>query len=1300
MENYMVENINNDFLSQSYSQSIERITGTKDHIFNFQIPKKLLKLREKSWVNLFGKYSKEMSDDIVLNVDTLEPDEEEIEKEVCEEEYTCEQRIPMRKPAILIQYWINTGNQPYKALLDENELSDTGVSLSEKDITLSLHSSVSNIIDEGKKLEYKSESSCSSVNTAAYILSNANITNKADTIAIIESAKCNKNINSLKNICIKDIKFTSNNTIQCIENARINRVTHNDNSNVNTNVPDIELCSMSKEYITSKTCDQPTTNVVASDNTIQPNIYSQSCEQTDKMNVLSISERSLDIQSRDNNIQQFNETLELLTGDGENNGTSNQDRDQILEKNTSYKEEISENIAQEMITNDTSLTAFYRKKLYTGRNSPIDLIQTEKHSINRLSGAMQSLHPALNSPIDLIQTEKHSINRLSGAMQSLHPALNSPIDLIQTEKHSINRLSGAMQSLHPALDSDCIIKRKTLLVHKDESENLSPSSKTNLGSKKTKRKRKKRSSISDKIITDTSNESLNNNSTQNYIDSSFKISLDDTNSDKRDDVLLLERNNANIFVTNETCKQDLSSLNINPVVLLERIVPSFKQHKSKSAENNHIAQKSNVCNYRHLNKSNKLYTCNIENVELETIDSDESTILVCQCKTASYSKESDCSFNLRLSTEDDFSASNTEEKDDKLSSLKSIDVSQDKEEPYIKLEELIPCLSVNKDCTNVRSREIDATVERLPSAIEPQIFNKDDTIRQKVVLNKFKTFSSNSYRTNKMGNVRSREIKVILERLPASVNKNFTNTTMETEIMNKSNIQQKEILNKFKTHSSNSYGVNRTDNVKLRELKIALERLPPNICRNGTNIFADKNIISKNTNLHNNKRKRRIRKISKISACENVETSIQTVDKVDNNYSFRLRTRTKKYNDSKISDTSDIVVEDQVFDKIESEFPIQYKNDSKMSQANHSKYSVLTFTSSDEDDFVRLIQHPKKRSKFTKDDELLDETNITEKNLCNEAKLVASNKDKYHCSRNLRTVIFSSKKPKTTRETFESIKERKGSSEIEIKSSDNTITSLKMCENEKFVFTPNKNDNDSIAKNLDKRKKRASFLNYNKNISNSNKRRLNAIVKRNGIDYKDDSCGMLFQTKTFYSDSSDSEKNNSYTTPIRKTHKNSFVHHELQYHNHDNLEEIFNDSKRYSRKHSSSLNSSFEKHEVTNQIHNIEIELGSTSKEVKISKRLDNEKFNDNINSRIINTKKDTSPCFINDTSIRDTTTQKNMYSSISLGKNNFSSLSKNEQISDESKNASAIQQDDVKSTKLLMFQTKTYYDSDSNDSS
>ncbi|CAL1685073.1 unnamed protein product [Lasius platythorax] len=1217
MENYTVGNINNDFLSQSYSQSIERIAGTKDHIFNFQIPKKLLEVRKKAWVNLFGKYSEEMSDDIELNVDTLEPDEEEKEKEVSVKEYSCGQRIPMRKSATLIQYWINTGNPPYKAFLDENELSETGASLSEKEITLSLYSSIPNVINnEGNKQEFKN----------------------------------------------------------------------------------IELCSMSKEYIASKTYDQPTINIVTTGNTIQPNMYSQSCEKTDKMNVLSTSQRSLDIQSRDDIVRQFDQTSKRLTGDGENNSASNQD--EVLEKDTFCKKGMSEDIiAQEIITKDTSLTALYRKKLYTGRNSPVDLILTKRHSINRLSEAKQSLHPAL--------------------------------------------------------DSDYMIKRETLLVRKGKNKKLSLYGKKNLGSGKTKRKKKrKRSSISDKNITDTNNE-LPNNRIQNYIiNSSFNISSDYNNSDKRDDILLSEHNNANIFVKDEMRKQNLASLNLNPVVLLERITPSFKRHESKSAENtqNHITRENSVHDYKYLNKSNKLYTCEIENVELETIDSDESTILICQCKANAQqcaSKESDCSLNLRLSIEDDFFTSSTEEKDGELSSLKNTDISQNKESYSTTLEELPPRLSVNEDCTNVKSREIKVILEQSPSAMESQSLKKDDTVRQNNVSNKSKTFSSNSYGANKIGNVRFREIKVILERLPVSamesqilnkddivrqnnvlnksktlssssyganktgnvrsreikvtlerlpalVNKNCTNTIIEPEILNNNDGQQKEILNKFKTHSSNPSGINRTDNAKLREIKIALERLPPNICFNDTNIFTDKNIISENINLHNNKRERRIKKISKISAYENVEASIQTVDKIDN-YSLRMHTKSKEYNDPRISDTSDNVAEHQIFDKTESDSLFQYKNHSKVSQGNDNKYSVLSLTSSDEDDFVRLIQRPKKRLKFSKNDKLLDETNI-EKNLCDETNLV-TNKDKCYYSRNLSTVIFSSKEAKT-KEIFESIKERKGSNRIEIKSFDNTA-SLQMCKNGKFLFSSNESDNDSVVKNLDKRKKRASFLNYNKSINNNNERHSNAIVKRNGINYKDDTGAVFFQTKMFNTDSSDSEESNSYTAPTRKAFKNSFVYHKSQYYNHAHLEESFNDSiaKRYSRKHSSSLHSSFEKHNITNRIHDIKVGLGSTSKKAKISKQLANEEFNDNINSRINNTRKNMSPSsFINDTSIRDTTTQKEMFSS-SLGKNNFSSLSKNKQISDKFKNSAAIQQDDVKSTKLLMFQTKTYYDSDSNES-
>lgn len=1178
-----------------------------------------------------------MSDDIELNVDTLEPDEEEIEKKVCEEE--CgEQRVPMRKPATLVQYWVNTGNQPYNALLDEDELSETGASLSEKEVILSL-SSMLTVINEGNKQNYKNESSYSSVNTAAYILSNTYITNKADTIAIRQSAKCGKNTNSSKNICIKDVKekVTPDDKTQCVqnENAKVNCVT--DNDNVNTNVSDSELYSISKEYVASKICDQPITNIATSGNTIETNTYLQNYEQIDKMSVLNISQGNLDAQITDD-VQQFGKTSKRLIGNDENSALN---QNKMLEKDISYEERESENhiIAQEVIAKNKNLTTFYRKKLYTGRNSPIDLIQTERHSINRLSGTRQSLHPAL--------------------------------------------------------DSDCMMKRKTFLVHEGKNKNLSPFDNTTLGHKKTKRRRRKHSCISYKN-NDINNELSNNNGIKNFdsfsnelpnkngiknfnnsIDSSFKISSDPNNSDKRDDILLSECNNANIFVRNETCKQDLVSLNINPVVLLERIIP-FEQYKSKFVDNNHI-KRNNVHNYRYLN--NKLHTCKVESVELEAIDSDESTILVCQCKTntqhsSSFSKDSDCSFNLKLST--DFSASNIEEKYDKLSSLENIDLSQNKS---YTIEELSPCLSVNEECTNVRSREIKVMVEQLPSpTMKSQISNKDDIVWEKNVLNESKILSTNSHEANKIGNVKSREIKVIIERLPESVNKNSINTTMKAEIVNKNDIQEKEILDKFKTHSSNSYRINKTDNVKLREIKIVLERLPPDIYFNDTNIFVHGNKISKNGNLHNNKREHRIQKTSETS-CKNIEATTQTIDKVG--YSLRMHTKSMKYNNPRIGDTSN-VAEHQVSDK--EEFSNQYKNDNlnnKVNQSDHSKHSILTFMSSDEDDFVQLIQHPKKKLKFSINDKMLSETNIIENNLCN--------KDEYYCNRNVKTIIFSSKEPK--REEFESINDRNGSSEI--KSFNNTTnTFLKMSKNRKFLYTSNKNNN--VTKNLDKQKERASSINYN--INNSNERHSNTIVEKNGGNYKDDTCDIFFQTKRFYSDSSDCEEDNSYTTSTRKTIKNSFVHHKSRY-KHANFKKFSNDSigKRYNKRQSSSTNS-FEKHDVANRIHDVQIDLESIGKETKISKRLDNEEFNDNINSTINNTKKNIS-YFINDTSIRDTTMQKKLLSNISFGKNNFSSLSKNKQISDKSKNSAAIQQDNVNSTKLLIFQTKTYYDSDSSES-
>lgn len=1225
MENYVVnENINNDFLSQSYCQGIERITGTKDSTFNFQIPEELVEIREKNWDNLFDKYSKETSDDdIELNVDTLEPEEEEEEKANNEEEYSCGQRVPMRKPPTLVQYWINTGNQPYKALLNENELSS--LSLSEEESNPLLAPMVTNVvnavntIDASDKQKHRNDSSCSSVDTAAYILSNANVTKKADTIAIIEGAKCIA-IKSLKDVSIKGT--SSSDKIECMENTSIDYAIHNDHDNVNINVvSDTELFPMLGTESMALENNRMIGDILVSDNAIQSNIYSQSlsCEKT--VDELNTSQRSSDVHNI-TSIFQFDKTSKQSIG----NDNDISDRDTMLKMNSFHERQVSENTQCEIIAKDTSLTAFHRKKLYTGRDSPVDLILTETHGTNRLSGAKQSLHPAL--------------------------------------------------------DPDGSIKRKTFLVHNGKSKRYF--SKRNLGSKKFKRKEEEKPlCISKKTIIDISNKFTNNNDmiqNSNTLDS-FKNSSDfhDNSAKRRDDTPFWECDDTNVPVRKEKRKPNLASPNLNPIVRLERIKPFFKRCKFKFGENAHvIAQKRSGHNDRRLNKYKKLYPCEIENLEVETVDSDESTILICQCNVNASQRASslsDCSCDLRLNVEDN-SALDAKKKDGQLSSSK--DMSQNKEQI---VEELSRSLT--------RDRYINAT-------IESQVSNKNNAICQKVLSNKSKT---DLYGKNEIDNMKLREIKIILERLPLSA-KNCTseNALMKTQTLNKNDvIWEKEISDK--THFFNPDGAN---NIKLKEIRVVLERLPANVYLKeisnvmNTNILSDKKIlnkkISQNTNLQtNHKRESPIRRSSKIFACEKGAA----VRPVHNNYSLRINT---KEHNVEIDDTFEIVTEseeNQVFDEIESDSTFQqeifrYENHSKVNKDNYcnSKYSVLTF-SSDEDDFVRSIQHPRKRSKVSIDDKILGEPNIVEKNFCDRTKLVINGKNKDRFSKNSSTVIRPSEK--TVQRDVGSIKEKRGCSGVEIKSFDNTQTttdSLRIRKNERFVFFSSEDDNDSAADNSYKRKVRISVSKKDK-INNNCKNRLNGVIRKNKIDHKD--LPVMFQTNTFDTNSSDSEENTS----------SSIYRNRLRYHNRTNPKEIFNDSitKRYNERHLSSLNSSLEKY---NRIRDATTRSRLIDKEAKANEQLtDEESKTSNIQSRINDMRKDfSSSSFINDARnpCKTQHVQEKMFSNIFREKTNLDrSLSKNKKISDKPKNSFILQSETYVTSTIrqsLTFQTKSYYDS------
>ncbi|XP_018356779.1 PREDICTED: uncharacterized protein LOC108757028 isoform X2 [Trachymyrmex septentrionalis] len=1153
-----------------------------------------------------------MSDDIELNVDTLEPVEDEENKVISEGEYSCGQRVPMRKPATFVQYWINTGNPPYKTLLEENELSEAGSSLSEKEIASLLVSPVTNA---NKGTKCKNNSSCSSVDTVAYILSNANITKKADTVAIIKDAKCVE-VKSSKEVAVKDIEVPSNNKIKYMETTRIDSaITHNtnDNDNVNVDILDTEPYPMSTEYKTAEICGKVAASTLISSNAIQSNVYSQSlsCEETDKTDESNISQKNSNVQTVDNIasiFRRFNKTSKRLIINDKNNDVSDLDQNKVLEMDF-HEKQVSENVAHEIIAKNTSLTTLHRKKLYTGRDSPVDLM------------------------------------------------------LIET--HGANRLSEAKQSLHPALDLDSTIKGKPFLTHKGKSK-YSLSAKTNLSSKKIKGKgRRELNCISNEIITEISNKDRNDNKIQDtIIDSSFKNLSDlHDNSNKQDNITFREYNDTNISVRNEDfSKQNVASL--KPVVLLERI-QSF--NRCKLGKNTHIAQKENECN-RNLNKSKKLHSCKIKNLESETIDSDEST-LIYQCNTNAsqcVSSLSDCSLDLRLDIEDDFSTSNAEKKDDKLLNLKNTDVSHNKE---LHVEGLLP----KKNYSNV--------------TMEPEISNKTNVIWQNVLSNKSKTYSY-VYGRNDMGNVKLREIKIVLERLPLSV-KNCTSTMTEMQVFNRNSatVWEKGTSNKSETHFSNLYGTTEKSNVKLQEIRVLLERLPANICLKensnvtNINIFPNKK-ISQNTGLQtSHKRESKIRKISKSLACKN-EVAVPSVR---NNYSSKIKS--KKDND-KINDTCDIVTQrgSQVFDKIESEFTFQhktfrYKNCSKTSQDDRGKYSILTFISSDEDDFVRSIQHPRKRSKVSTND-ILSEPNIAEKDLYDQTKLVIGDKDKYSYSRNL---IHSSKK--TVKRDIGLIKKKK-------EHSNNTqtgTTSLELFRNEEFVFSSSESDDDNVADNSNKAKKKMLFFDSKENISNNNLRHSNGAIKKNGVDCKDNAHVIFFQTKTFDTNSSDSEESNSYTSSTHKVLTSS-THNRLRYHDSINSKEIFNDSlaKKYSKKHLGSLNSFLEKHSRT---HNGRTKFKSINKEVKTNKQLANKESNSDIKSRISDARKDAfSSSLIN----RPVTSVQKATLSNTLGILEETNLLKNKEISEKSKNSMAIQQGVITSTirKLLTFQTKSYYDS------
>nr|XP_050868132.1 uncharacterized protein PF3D7_1120600-like isoform X1 [Vespula vulgaris] len=308
-------------------------------------------------------------------------------------EFTVTSRTPSRLSHNFIQSWVNTGYLPYRTYNSDSEYSDTG-SLNQKlssyktcDIpnTASIHRS------NGKEL-CNSSSNCSSVDTAAYILSNTNVKKKIETMAIIVDSKCSSKI-SFQNTLHENTSCEKDETLIMHENLS--------NTGVDSNV------SMSKSLL----------------NIYNPSMKHMKNQRSEKNNVMKESKLP---------ISHMTDTNEICENSKEGN-----------DLNCHNTEELIQNLMEESIDAKKSLSFpcegsfshskyFRQKKLYSGRDSPTDII-VARFKENDTKGTKKDLHPAFRNSPPIEETQKKILQKKRKTKFCLNNSMNKFFDISEND---------------------------------------------------------------------------------------------------------------------------------------------------------------------------------------------------------------------------------------------------------------------------------------------------------------------------------------------------------------------------------------------------------------------------------------------------------------------------------------------------------------------------------------------------------------------------------------------------------------------------------------------------------------------------------------------------------------------------------------------------------------------------------------------------------------------------------------------------------------------------------------------------
>ncbi|KAL2720473.1 protein 175-like isoform X2 [Vespula squamosa] len=312
-----------------------------------------------------------------------------IESIEADNEFTVTSRTPSRLPYNFIQSWVNTGYLPYQAFISDDEYSGTS-SLNQRlsscktcDIpnTASIHRS------NGKEL-CNSSSNCSSVDTAAYILSNTNVKKKTETIAIIVDSKCSSKI-SFQNTLDKNT-FCEKDETSIMHTKLNNNVV---NSNVSTSKSALNVCNANMK-----------------------NMKNQRLEKNDVMKELKVP-----VSDTKNTNEIYENSIE---GDDLNFHNTEECTQHLMEESVDVSKPV--NLSHEGSFINSKY--FRQKKLYSGRDSPTDII-VARFKENDINGTKKDLHPAFRNSPSIEETQKKVLQKKRKTSFCLNNSMNKFFDI-------------------------------------------------------------------------------------------------------------------------------------------------------------------------------------------------------------------------------------------------------------------------------------------------------------------------------------------------------------------------------------------------------------------------------------------------------------------------------------------------------------------------------------------------------------------------------------------------------------------------------------------------------------------------------------------------------------------------------------------------------------------------------------------------------------------------------------------------------------------------------------------------------